>query len=130
MRLTETQRELTKILHAEPGLTIDTLIEKAYPSYHPRNVKQSFESMLRQEMVVVESDGTITLSSYLSDIAESAAERERKKGAIVKPAEPPVFQPLSAKFIPSAKGTRNDEPVREFHPHSLVSNVPATGAVY
>ena len=130
MRLTDTQRQLANILYAEPGMTRESLIKRVYPSYHSQNIKQSLDSLIRQELVTIEPDGTIKLSLLLEEVAESAATRERKKGALVKPAEPPTFRPLSAKFIPSARGTRDGEPAREFHPHSLVSNVPVSVAGY
>lgn len=130
MRLTDTQRQLANVLYAEPGMTKESLIKRVYPSYHSQNIKQSLDSLIRQQLIEMIEDGTIKLSTYLEEVAEAAATRERKKGEIVKPADPPVFRPLSARHIPSARGTRDDAPAREFHPHSLVSNVPVSGAGY
>jgi hypothetical protein len=124
MRLTDTQRHMANILYANSGMTREDLYTRLHPNYRKQNINYAIDTMLRQDMIEVEANGTITMSAWLIDIAESAVEREKRKGAIVKAAEPPIFRPLSA------QGTRDDAPVREFHPVPCGSNVSPHSVEY
>jgi hypothetical protein len=117
-----------RVIHIHGAKTREQLIALMPNGYnHKHNVARAVAGMLIDGQMV-ETDGVLSinadLDAYIADKIEAEKEFERKKAAVVQAAPPPVFRPLSSKYIPSACGTRDDTPAREYHPVGCGSILP------
>jgi hypothetical protein len=71
-----------------------------------------------------EQGGMVSLHEELLARMVDEAEAGPAPADLVPPRCMPAFRPISARHIPSARGPRDLEPAREFHPKTLSSNVP------
>jgi hypothetical protein len=115
------------VLH-EHGPMTRVEIRESLPDgwQHLHNFLRSLEGMVRDGQLLVEGD-VLSLpgetSAYLTELAAAEAQRKNAGVPLVPPRSVPPFRPLSAKYIPSAYGTRSDAGQREIHFFTLSSNV-------
>ena len=91
---------------------------------HKSNTLRAIDQMVSDGQLIAR-DGLLDIpASTRTDYALLSVEaaRAEKKPALVPPAAPVPFKPLSARFIPSLRGPRDCE-AREFHPVSMSSRV-------
>lgn len=87
-------------------------------------IGKAIESMQKRGWLVAAGD-EFDLAQQIHDRLDAEKRSAAQKGEIVPPPAPPVFRPLSAKYIPSAHGTRAEPFAREAHFVSFASKVPA-----
>jgi|SRR6185437_877565 len=115
MKLSDYQQSLCKTIHLNPGATAKSL--NANPG--------SLRSLLKHGHVI-DTDGILSLSDAMTEQVCLSVLRDERACA----EQPNYFKPLNPKFFISARGPRDTEAPREFHPVTLSSNVPYSHLEY
>ncbi len=117
-------RAIAKFVYANGASLIGEMLDGMRNEASPSAIEKAVNSMLKRGWLMVAGD-EFDLSQQIHDRLDAERRSAAQKGEIVPPPAPPVFRPLSAKYIPSAHGTRAEASVREAHFVSFASKVPA-----